>query len=112
MEQEKLPNSTLVLVFGILSIVTFCCYGVLGILFGILAIILGGSALKKYKENPEMYTGEGNAKIGRILGIIGLVLGILMLLFFVWVISIVGWDIIMSQDQELIQERMNDYFNQ
>ena len=111
MERERLPYSTIVLVFGIISVIIFCCYGVFSILFGLLAIILGTSALKKFKENPEIYSGEGNAKIGRVLGIIGLLLGILTLLFFVWVISIVGWDVIMSQDEELIRERMNDFFN-
>ncbi|KPM31710.1 Putative integral membrane protein [Croceitalea dokdonensis DOKDO 023] len=112
MEQEKLPNSTLVLVFGILSLVTFCCYGIFGVLFGLLAIILGNAALKKHKENPGMYIGEGNAKIGRILGILGLILGLALILFVVWLISIIGWDVIMTNDQELIQEKLNEYLNQ
>ena len=111
MEQQQLPNSTLTLVFGILSWVSFCCYGIFGILFGLAALIIGNIALKKFKENPGLYTGEGNAKIGRVLGIIGLILGLLVIGFFVWMISVLGLDVIMSQDQELIQEKMNDFFN-
>ena len=109
MDKQQLPNATLTLVFGILSLVTFCCYGIFGILFGLLALILGNIALKKFKQDPELYTGEGNAKIGRVLGIIGLVLGLLMIALVVWMISIVGWDVLMSQDQELIQEKINEH---
>lgn len=31
MEQQKLPNATIILVLGILSIVTCCCYGIVGL---------------------------------------------------------------------------------
>ena len=48
MEQQKLPNSTLILVFGIISIVTCCCYGILGLIFGIIAVVLANKALKLY----------------------------------------------------------------
>ena len=37
MEQQKLPNATLILVFGIISIVTCCCYGIIGLIFGVVA---------------------------------------------------------------------------
>ncbi|MDN3594613.1 CCC motif membrane protein [Zunongwangia endophytica] len=75
--KEKLPNSTLILVFGILSIIGCCCYGVLGIIFGILAIVLANKAKALYYANPDLYMGYENVKTGRILGIIGLVLSIL-----------------------------------
>ncbi|MGB0789195.1 MAG: DUF4190 domain-containing protein, partial [Marinirhabdus sp.] len=48
MEQQKLPNATLILVFGILSIVTCCCYGVLGLIFGIIAIVMAKKATATY----------------------------------------------------------------
>ena len=75
--KEKLPNSTLILVFGILSIIGCCCYGLFGIVFGILAIVLAKKAKDLYYANPELYTGYENVKTGRILGIIGLVLSAL-----------------------------------
>ena len=52
MEQQKLPNATLILIFGIISIVTCCCYG-LGLIFGIVAIVMAGKAPKVYKGKPE-----------------------------------------------------------
>lgn len=72
MEQQKLPNATLILVFGIISIVTCCCYGILGLIFGIIALILANKATKLYKENPEIYEGFNNVKTGKILAIIGI----------------------------------------
>ncbi|WBL23572.1 CCC motif membrane protein [Zunongwangia sp. HRR-M8] len=75
--KEKLPNSTLILVFGILSIIGCCCYGLFGIIFGILAIVLANKAKELYYANPELYMGYENVKTGRILGIIGLILSVL-----------------------------------
>ncbi|MDX1542485.1 MAG: CCC motif membrane protein [Christiangramia sp.] len=80
MEKKELPNSTLILVFGILSIVGCCCYGILGVVFGIIALIMSNRAMEIYSANPELYTGYQNVKTGRILAIIGLVLSALSVL--------------------------------
>lgn len=106
MEQEKLPNGTLILVFGILSIVTCCCYGVLGLIFGVIALVLAKKATDLYKQNPEMYSDYGNVKTGRVLAIIGIVLSVLYLLMTIGVISFFGWEAM--NNPELMQERMED----
>ncbi|MFD2914413.1 CCC motif membrane protein [Psychroserpens luteus] len=108
--QEQLKNSTLILVLGILSIVTCCCYGVIGIVLGIVTIILAQKATAIYAENPDMYTGFQNVKTGKILAIIGLVLSVLYLLATVWAISTFGWEAL--QDQELLQQRMQEWAEQ
>jgi hypothetical protein len=110
MEQQKLPNSTLILVFGILSIITCCCYGVVGLALGIIAIVLATKATQLYTANPELYTGYSNVKTGKILAIIGVILSALYLLFVIWLISVFGWDTL--QDQELLQERMREFMGQ
>ncbi|WP_100611478.1 CCC motif membrane protein [Confluentibacter lentus] len=110
MEQQKLPNATLILVFGILSIITCCCYGIIGLILGIVAVILASKATKLYAENPELYTGFQNVKIGKILAIIGIILSALYLLFVLWLISAFGWDTL--QDQELMQEKMREMMGQ
>lgn len=110
MEQQKLPNSTLILVFGILSIITCCCYGIVGLILGIVAVILAAKATKLYIESPELYTGYSNVKTGKILAIIGIILSVLYLLFVVWIISMFGWDTM--QDQELMQEKMREMMGQ
>ncbi len=106
MEQQKLPNSTLILVFGIISIVTCCCYGIVGLIFGIIALVLANKATKLYAENPDMYDGIKNVKTGKILAIIGIILNVLYLLFSLWAISTFGWEALQDPDQmrELLEQ--------
>ncbi|GGD08111.1 CCC motif membrane protein [Hyunsoonleella pacifica] len=106
MEQQKLPNSTLILVFGILSIVTCCCYGIVGLILGIVAIILAKKATQVYSKNPEQYSGFQNVKTGKILAIIGIVLSALTLIYFIWIFSVIGIE--GMQDQELMQEKIRE----
>ncbi|TXE19608.1 DUF4190 domain-containing protein [Psychroserpens burtonensis] len=108
--QEQLKNSTLILVLGILSIVTCCCYGVIGIVLGIITIVLAQKATAIYAANPDMYTGFQNVKIGKILAIIGLVLSVLYLLATIWAVMTFGWEAM--QDQELMQEKMQEMMGQ
>jgi M penetrans paralogue family 26 len=108
MENQKLPNATAVLVLGILSIITCCCYGVLGIILGTIALYLFSSDRKLYNSNPSAYTNYQNLNIGRILAIIGLVLSVLMLVFIVWLISIVGLENL--NNEELMRLRIEHYF--
>jgi uncharacterized membrane protein len=108
--QEQLKNSTLILVLGILSIVTCCCYGVIGIVLGIITIVLAQKATAIYAANPDTYTGFQNVKIGKILAIIGLVLSVLYLLATIWAVTTFGWEAM--QDQELMQEKMKEMMGQ
>ncbi|WNH09966.1 CCC motif membrane protein [Thalassobellus suaedae] len=110
MEQQKLPNATLILVFGILSIVTCCCYGIIGLALGIVAIVLAKKATQIYAENPELYTGIQNVKTGKILAIIGIVLSLLYIIFVIAMIAMFGFEAL--QDQELLQERMREFMGQ
>lgn len=103
MERQQLPNSTLILVFGILSIVTCCCYGVLGLIFGIVALVLAKKAREEYAANPDIYRGYDNVKTGRILAIIGIILSVLYLILNIVVIAIYGWEGIMEAQDELMR---------
>lgn len=60
------------MICGICSIVFCNCYGLPGIILGIIAIIQGNKAISLNGGIPD-----GTAKGGKICGIIGLVLGIL-----------------------------------
>jgi len=106
MEKQTLPNSTLILVFGILSIITCWCYGVLGLILGIVALVLANKAIALYKTAPENYLGFGNVKAGKIMAIIGIVLSVAYLIFIIWAISYIGWEAI--QNPELMQEKINE----
>lgn len=65
-------------VFGILAILTCCCYGISGIVFGIVAIVL--ACISKSQNGGRM---PGLALAGLICGIVGAVLGLLYLGFIV-----------------------------
>ena len=105
-QRRELPNSTLILVFGILSIIGCCCYGVLGVIFGIIALVMSNRALELYNANPEMYTGYQNVKTGRILAIIGLVLSALNLIGIIIAFIVYGG---IEGIQEMQEEILREY---
>lgn len=90
--QQALPNSTAVLVLGILSIVLCWCYGIIGLTLGIIAIVLATKGEKIYQEKPANYS-EGslkNLKAGKICAIIGTSISGLYVLIVIIYLSIVG----------------------
>ncbi|WP_373056048.1 CCC motif membrane protein [Zunongwangia sp. H14] len=108
MEKEQLPNSTLILVFGILSILGCCCYGVLGAIFGILAIVMAKKATEIYHANPELYTGYQNVKTGRILAYIGVgVSALYIVIIIVGLIIYGGIEGIQEMQEEILREYGN-----
>ena len=108
MENNKLPNANIVLILGILSVITCICYGIFGIIFGIIALVLAQKDMKLDRSNEIVYTNYQTVNIGRVLAIIGIVLGVLFILLIIWVINIVGMDAL--QDEELMRERLQEYF--
>ena len=104
MEQQKLPNSTLILVFGILSILTCCCYGILGLILAVIALVMAKKATAIYMEAPEQYTGYNNVKTGRILAIIGLILNLIYLGYVIWLFATLGMDGIMEMNQDIMEQ--------
>lgn len=89
-QRQELPNSTLILIFGILSIIGCCCYGIVGLVFGIITMLMAQKATNIYNENPEMYNGYQNVKTGKILAIIGIVLSALVLIIGIVSLIILG----------------------
>ena len=84
---QKLPNATLTLILGILSILGACCYGLPGLIAGIIALIMSSKSNKLLKENPDGYSDAGSHKAGRICAMIGLGFSVLymmlMLIYFI-----------------------------
>jgi hypothetical protein len=81
--QQPLPNATLILVMGILSIVL--CQPL-----GIAALIMGNQSISLYNQEPGRYTESSlsTVKAGRICGIIGLCLIALWILLMIAGVSI------------------------
>ncbi|NQX98325.1 MAG: hypothetical protein HRT73_10680 [Flavobacteriales bacterium] len=90
--QQSLPNATGALVLGILSIVFCFCYGLIGIILGIIGLIMANKALKVYLASPEAFTESSykNVKAGRICSIIGLCLSSLYIVVIIIYIGIIG----------------------
>ncbi|HSH51118.1 MAG TPA: CCC motif membrane protein [Bacteroidales bacterium] len=90
--QQTLPNSTAVLILGILSIAICWCYGLVGITMGIIALVLSSKAKALYAGNPDQYTigSYKNMNAGRICAIIGTVLSSLYIVVIIIYLLIVG----------------------
>lgn len=98
--QQSLPNSTLVLVFGIISIATCCCfYGILSLILSIVALVLSKKDRALYLTYPQQYTPGSykNLNAGRVCAIIGLVLSIVIILTCIIVGSVIGWATLTDQ---------------
>ncbi len=74
-------NATLILVFGILGIVTTLVCGVGGV-FGIVAWVMGNSALQTLDRFGDPMSQRGTVNAGRICGIVGAALMALGLLLY------------------------------
>ncbi len=110
--KHSLPNSTAVLVLGILSIVfCCCCYGIIGLILSIIAIVLANKATKLYLELPEEYTENSfkNMKAGRVCAIIGICISAIFFLIGIGYIIIFGTAAVSALNQDVIQEILNNY---
>jgi hypothetical protein len=90
--QKPLPNSTAVLVLGIVSIVSCFCYGIIGLVTGIIALVLAGKDNALYQQNPSLYTESSlkNMRAGKVCGIVGLCLSAVYLVCIIIYICIIG----------------------
>ncbi len=87
---QVLPNSSTILVLGILSIFLFCFAGIISLAMAIIALILAKQATKLYQETPNLYTTTSlnNVNTGKICAFIGLVLAVISFLLFVIIILV------------------------
>jgi len=83
------PNATAVLVLGILSIITCFCYGIIGLILGLIAVFMHNKDKALYQSNKVKYAQSfKNSRAGYICGIIGLSLSALYILIVILAIFI------------------------
>jgi hypothetical protein len=70
------------LILGIVAFPGLGCYGLGGIVFGVIALILGRMSLRKIKAANGAIGGRGLAQAGWILGLVATILGVLILAVF------------------------------
>jgi len=106
--QVPLPNGTAALVLGIISIPGCICYGIPGLICGIIALVLSNKDMKLYKLNPAAYTtgSLSNLKAGKVCAIIGLCLSVIYFVFIVIFILSVGFTAL--SDPQHIWEHWNN----
>lgn len=105
MEQQKLPNVTIVIVLSILGLLCCCFAGVPGVLFGGIGLILALKDQKKYQENPEGYSNFSQLKTAKILALIALTLGVLYLAYSIFSIyQMGGWEGYMEKANEMMEQ--------
>ncbi len=90
--QQNLPNATTALVLGILSIIGSFCYGIVGLICGIVGLILANRDKKLYQLSPELYSASsfGTSNAGRVCSIIGIVLSSLLVILIIVVLIFFG----------------------
>ncbi len=103
MEQQKLPNGTLIIVLGIFGYLC-CCFAGLGIIPSAIAFYLALKSEAIYKENPELYDNYSQIKTGKIVALIALILSAIMVIRFVYVLTTSDWDAMMEQSRELMEQ--------
>ena len=105
MDQQKLPNVTIVMVLSIIGLVCCCFAGVPGILFGGIGLTLALKDEKLYKENPEGYSNYSQLKTAKILAIVALAIGVLYVAYTFFSISQMGgWEAYMEKVNEMVEQ--------
>ena len=87
LNQQNLPNSSIALVLGIISIIGSVCYGIVGLICGIVGLILANKDRRLYQAAPELYQSSsyGTSNAGRTCSIIGIILSSLLIVIIVLV---------------------------
>lgn len=107
MEQQKL-NPTLVYVLAILGLLC-CCFGGLGSILAGIAFFIALGKLKDAKLNPENFDASSVKAMdtAKIVAMVILIINVLYLIMTIYRISTVGWDELMQQSQEMMEQMQN-----
>lgn len=103
MEQQKLPNSTLIIVLGIFGYLC-CCFAGFGVIPSGIAFYLAVKSEKIFAQNPEQYDNIKQIKTGKIVALIALILSALVLIRWIYVLSTGDWDAMMEQSREILEQ--------
>ena len=105
MDKEKLPYSQTALVLGIISIITACCcWGVIGIIIGVIGLYNANKAIALYQADPNQYDGINNAQTGRTTSIIGIVIGIISMSWLIYILSTGDYEMMFEQYNDMMQD--------
>lgn len=103
MIKEKLPHSQSALILGISSIITACCcWGVIGIILGILGLVNANKAIRIHEQEPDAFDGINNAQTGKTTSIIGIVIGVISMLWYIYILSTGEYEVLFEEYNNMI----------
>ena len=102
MEKQQL-NPTLVYVLAILGLLC-CCIGGAGFIPAGIAFFIATSKLKEAQANPENFDNVSAMKTAKTVALVILVINLLYLANTIYQISTVGWDEMMEQSRQMMEE--------
>ncbi|MFD0860938.1 CCC motif membrane protein [Sungkyunkwania multivorans] len=102
MEKQKL-NPTLVYVLAILGLPLCCCLGV-GVIPSAIAFFIAKGKLKQANENPDQFEGVKAMNTAKTIALVILIINILYIGWSIYRISTVGWDEIMEQQRQIMEQ--------
>ncbi|MEP3836145.1 MAG: CCC motif membrane protein [Algibacter sp.] len=107
MEQQKL-NPTLVYVLAILGLLC-CCMGGFGFILAGISFFIAAGKLKEAKLNPENFDPASVKAMdtAKTVALVILVINILYLFYTAYQISTIGWDEMLRQSQEMMDQYQN-----
>lgn len=86
--KRDLPESSTVLVLGILSLIfSFSC-GIIGLILGIITVVMASSQKKLYFSSPDAYTESSykNMSAGRVCGVVSICIAAVLFVFAVLIL--------------------------
>ena len=104
MEKQRL-NPTIVYVLSIFGLLC-CCFGGIGFILSGRAFYIATSKQKEVQLNPENYEHDSvkGMNTAKIVALVILIINILYLLRTIYIIYSVGWDELMEQSQQMMEE--------
>ena len=104
MDQQKL-NTTIIYVLAISGLLC-CCFGGLGFIPSAIAFYIANSKLKAAELNPEDYDtlSVKTMNTAKTVALVILIINITYFIMTIYRIYTVGWDEIMIQSQEVMEQ--------
>ena len=103
MEQQKLPNATMIIVLSIVGYLC-CCFAGIGIIPSGIAFFMANKSQKMYEANPELYDNYSTIKTGKIVAMIALILNVLLVVRWIYVVATGGFDSFQEQYDEMMRQ--------
>lgn len=105
MEKQKL-NSTLVYILSILGFLCCCMMG-LGFIPAGIGFIIANNKLKEAKADPESFDNIQGMNTAKTIALVVLVINLLYLAYSLYQIYTIGWDEMMEQSRQIMEQYQN-----